>query len=225
MMHLKNPIGQPATLYGAKKQIIGIVKDFNYESLYKKIGPLAIGFRDKNSNIFIRIRAGKEKEALSQLATVYKQYNSGLPFEFSFLDKDYQTLYAAERRVADLSKYFAGIAIIISCLGLFGLAAFNAQRRQKEISIRKVIGASAKDVVILLSKDSLMLVLLATLIAFPLSWWAMHRWLEGFAYRISLSPGLFVIAGTALIVITLLTISFQSIRAAVANPAHALKQD
>ena len=225
MMHLKHPIGQPANLYGAKKQIIGVVKDFNYESLYKKIGPLAIGFRDKNSNIFIRIRAGREKETLSQLASVYKKYNPGLPFEFSFLDKDYQALYAAERRVSDLSKYFAGIAIVISCLGLFGLAAFNAQRRQKEISIRKVVGASVKDVVILLSKDSLALVLLAALISFPLSWWAMHRWLEGFAYRISLSPGLFIIAGTALIVITLLTISFQSIRAAVANPVNTLKQD
>jgi len=225
MMHLKNPIGQPANLYGAKKQIIGVVKDFNYESLYKKIGPLAIGFRDKNSNIFIRIRAGREKETLSQLASIYKKYNPGLPFEFSFLDKDYQALYAAERRVSDLSKYFAGIAIVISCLGLFGLAAFNAQRRQKEISIRKVVGASVKDVVILLSKDSLALVLLAALISFPLSWWAMHRWLEGFAYRISLSPGLFIIAGTALIVITLLTISFQSIRAAVANPVNTLKQD
>jgi ABC-type antimicrobial peptide transport system permease subunit len=224
-MHLKNPIGQPISLYGTKGQIIGVVKDFNYESLYKRIGPLAIGFRDKNSNIFIRIRAGREKETLAHLASVYKKYNPGLPFEFSFLDKDYQALYAAETRVSDLSKYFAGIAIIISCLGLFGLSAFNAQRRQKEISIRKVVGASVKDVVVLLSKDSLVLILLAVLIAFPLSWWAMHRWLEGFAYRISLSPGLFVTAGTALIVITLLTISFQSIRAAVASPANALKQD
>jgi ABC-type antimicrobial peptide transport system permease subunit len=136
-----------------------------------------------------------------------------------------QALYAAETRVSGLSKYFAGIAIIISCLGLFGLSAFNAQRRQKEISIRKVVGASVRDVVILLSKDSLVLILLAVLIAFPLSWWAMHRWLEGFAYRIPLSPGLFVTAGTALIIITLLTISFQSVRAAVASPANALKQD
>jgi ABC-type antimicrobial peptide transport system permease subunit len=223
MMHLKNPIGQPAGLYGAKKQIIGVVKDFNYESLYKKIGPLAIGFRDKNSNIFIRIRAGREKETLSQLAMVYKKYNSELPFEFSFLDMDYQALYASEKRVSDLSKYFAGIAVIISCLGLFGLAAFNAQRREKEIGIRKVVGASVRDVVMLLTKDSLILVWLAALIAFPLSWWAMQRWLDGFAYRIPLRPGLFVIAGALLLVISLLTISFQSIRAALANPVKTLR--
>jgi len=136
-----------------------------------------------------------------------------------------KALYASEQRVAVLSTYFAGIAIIISCLGLFGLAAFTAQRKEKEIGIRKVVGATVTNVVVMLSKDFLKLVLIAVLIAFPLAWWAMNQWLQSFAYRINIGVEVFMIAGASIIVITLFTISFQAIKAAIANPVKSLRTE
>ena len=155
----------------------------------------------------------------------YKQFNQGLPFEYKFLDEDYQQLYASEERVAVLSRYFAGIAILISCLGLFGLAAFTARKKQKEIGIRKVVGATVANVAVMLSKDFLKLVLIAVFIAFPLSWWVMNQWLQSFAYRITIGANVFLIAGVSVILITLLTVSFQAIKAAVANPVKSLRTE
>lgn len=224
-MNLKNPLGQTVDMWGAKRQIIGVVKDFHFKSLYNKVGPFFLTFSQENDNVIVKIKAGKEKETLAGLEEFYKKYNVGLPFDYTFLDDDYQQLYASEQRVAVLSQYFAGIAILISCLGLFGLAAFTAQRRQKEIGIRKVVGASASNVAVMLSKDFLKLVLIAVLIAFPLSWWAMNEWLNDFAYRINISAGVFLIAGASIIFITLLTISFQAIKAAIANPVQSLRTE
>jgi putative ABC transport system permease protein len=153
------------------------------------------------------------------------QQTSGEPFEYKFLDGDYQALYASEQRVSLLSRYFAGLAILISCLGLFGLAAFTAQKRKKEIGIRKVVGSSVANVVLLLSKDFLKLVMISMLIAFPLAWWAMSQWLNGFAYRITINATVFLIAGTSIILITILTISFQSVKAAMMNPVKTLRAD
>lgn len=141
------------------------------------------------------------------------------------MDEDYRRLYASEQRVSVLSRYFAGTAIIISCLGLFGLAAFTAQKRQKEIGIRKVVGASVSNIAAMLSKDFLKLVLIAVIIAFPVAWWAMNEWLNDFAYRINISATVFLIAGGAIILITLLTISFQSLKAAIANPVKSLRTE
>jgi len=224
-MKLKNPVGKIVDVWGKNKKIIGVVKDFHFESLYKKVSPFFFRCYQNNGNVFVKIKAGKERETLARLENFYKQFNQGLPFEYKFLDDDYQALYSSEQRVSVLSRYFAGIAIIISCLGLFGLAAFTAQKRQKEIGIRKVVGASVSNVVMLLSKDFLKLVLIAVLIAFPLSWWVMHRWLESFAYRVPISAIIFIIAGGSIILITLLTISFQSIKAALANPVKSLKTE
>jgi ABC-type antimicrobial peptide transport system permease subunit len=131
----------------------------------------------------------------------------------------------AETRVGILSKYFAGVAILISCLGLFGLAAFTAQKRQKEIGIRKVVGASVNDIAFMLSKEFFKLTLIAVLIAFPLAWWAMNSWLQSFAYRIKISPVVFVIAGFSVVLITMFTIGFQAIKAAVANPVKSLRSE
>jgi ABC-type antimicrobial peptide transport system permease subunit len=128
-------------------------------------------------------------------------------------------------RVAVLSRYFAGLAILISCLGLFGLAAFTAQRRQKEIGIRKVVGASVSNVIVMLSKDFLRLVLIAVLIAFPLSWWALSQWLNGFAYRIHIGPDVFLLAGASTLLVTFLTISFQAVKAALVNPIKSLRSE
>jgi len=224
-MGLKNPIGKTVSLWGQKKQIVGIAKDYHYESMYKKIGPAFMTYSPNADNTLVKIKAGTEQQTIADIKNLFTKFNNGLEFSYSFLDDDYNRLYASEQRVAGLSKYFAGIAILISCLGLFGLAAFTAQKRQKEIGIRKVIGASVSNVVAMLSKDFLVLVGLSLLIAFPVSWWAANEWLQSFAYRIHFSPLVFVITALTVILITLFTISFQSIKAAIANPVKSLRTE
>ncbi|HTR28604.1 MAG TPA: ABC transporter permease [Puia sp.] len=225
-MGLNDPIGKKVKLWGREFQIVGVAKDFHFTSLHEKVKPLFFYLDPGNTwRLMARIETGKEQQVIGRLAQLYRQFNPGLPFEYSFLDTDYQNLYAAERRVSVLSRYFAGLAILISCLGLFGLAAFTAERRRKEIGIRKVLGASARSVVILLSKDFLKLALIAILLAFPLSWWMASQWLSSFAYRIYLGAGIFMIAGCSIIFITLLTVSFQAVNAAVSNPVKSLKAE
>ncbi|HLX93825.1 MAG TPA: FtsX-like permease family protein, partial [Puia sp.] len=222
-MGLNNPVGKTVTIWGNKKQIIGVTKDFHFQSLYENIKPcfFDLSMNSRVSKIIIRIKAGNEKATIDRISSFYKSY-TGEALDYAFLDKEYEALYASEERVASLSKYFGGIAIIISCLGLFGLAAFSAQKRQKEIGIRKVIGASVSNVVTLLSKDLLALVFLAFVIAVPFSWWIANAWLQSFAYRIQISPLVFAFTGVSVLLITLLTISFQSIKAAIANPVRSL---
>ena len=224
-MGIKNPIGKTVSLWGTKKQIIGIAKDFHFESLYKKVGPAFLEYSPQNETILIKIKAGAERETIAKLENFYKRFNQGLPLDYKFLDEDYQAMYSSEEKVAALSKYFATIAIIISCLGLFGLTAFTAQKRQKEIGIRKVVGASVNNITIMLSKDFLKLVLVAVLVAFPLAWWAMEDWLKNFAYRVNISAAVFLIAAASIIFITLLTVSFQAIKAAIANPIKSLRTE
>jgi putative ABC transport system permease protein len=224
-MGLKNPVGKSVSLWGHKKQIIGIIKDYHFESLYKKIGPAFITWSQNNSITVVLIKRGTELQTISRIKDLFGRYNKGLDFNYTFLDDDYNTLYLSEQRVAVLSKYFAGIAILILCLGLFGLAAFTAQRRKKEISIRKVIGASMTNVVSMLSKDFLLLVSIALVIGIPISWWAANVWLQRFAYRITVSPFVFVITAASVMIITLITISFQTIKAAIANPVKNLRTE
>jgi ABC-type antimicrobial peptide transport system permease subunit len=224
-MGLKNPIGKIVSLWGKKKQIVGVVKDYHFKSLYDKISPAFLEYNPNSDYSLIRIKAGNEEQTIAGIKSLFTKFNNGLEFNYSFLDDDYNKLYASEQRVAVLSKYFAGIAVIISCLGLFGLAAFTAQKRQKEIGIRKVIGASVGNVVAMLSKDFLVLVLIALCIAFPASWWLMNNWLQSFAYRINISPFVFVVSGFSVVLITLITISFQSIKSAVSNPTKSLRSE
>ena len=224
-MGLKNPIGKIVSLWGQKKQIVGVVKDYHFNSLHDKITPAFLVYDPNAENTLVKIKAGSERQTTAAIKSLYRKYNNGLDFTYSFLDDDYNKLYASEQRVAVLSKYFAGIAILISCLGLFGLAAFTAQKRQKEIGIRKVIGASVSNILAMLSKDFLMLVLIALCVALPVSWWAANKWLQSFAYRINISPLVFLIAGLSVILITLFTISFQSIKAAIANPVDSLRSE
>jgi putative ABC transport system permease protein len=224
-MGLKDPIGKTIKFWGMEKQIVGVAEDFNFESLYETVKPCFFQMFPIGPNIVVRIKAGTEKQTIAQIQKSYASFNKGLPFDYKFLDEEYQALYTSENRVAVLSKYFAGLAILISCLGLFGLAAFTAQRRQKEIGIRKVIGASVIDVVTMLSKDFLILVSISLLIAVPLSWWLMNNWLRSFAYRINISPLVFLITGASVVLLTLFTISFQSIKAAIANPVKSLRSE
>ena len=225
-MGLKNPIGKIVKVWDENKQIIGVAKDFHFESLHEKIKPLFFELNPQNAYRFVaKLQAGKERQAIEKLQQVYSHFNPGFSFDYAFLDKDYQNIYLAEKRVSILSRYFAGLAVLISCLGLFGLAAFTAQRRSKEIGIRKVLGATVHSVVLLLSKDFLRLVLASLAIAFPLAWWVLTRWLNGFAYRVSISVWEFVVAGALITLITICTISFQSVKAALANPVRSLKTE
>lgn len=224
-MGLKDPVGKTIKIWGAPHQIIGVAKNFHFESMHQQVRPLFFKYNSGNGNLVVKIKAGKERETIASLEAIYKKFNQGLPFEYTFIDENFQKLYASEQRVAVLSGWFAGIAVIISCLGLFGLAAFTAQKRQKEIGIRKVVGASAARLVMMLSKDFVKLVLIAILIAFPVSWWIANAWLSDFAYRVGIGADIFVVAGISILLITLITISFQSIRAALANPIDALRSE
>ncbi|HLX93532.1 MAG TPA: ABC transporter permease [Puia sp.] len=225
MMNLKIPVGQTITYADQPRQIIGIVKDFHFESLHEPVKPAFMILETGGSpwdKMMVRIKAENQGETIAAIQRLYQSYNPGFPFDYNFLDESYQKQYLTETRISILSKIFAVLAILISCLGLFGLAAFTAQRRQKEMAVRKVVGASVSDVVFMLSKDFLRLILISMLISFPLSWWAMNEWLQGFAYRIHLSALIFGVAALSVILITLLTISYQSVRAALANPVKSL---
>jgi len=224
-MGLTNPLGKTVKLWGSKNTIIGVVKDFHYESLYKNIGPLFVNFRKNNQNIITRISPGTEKETIAKITSLYRKYNHGLPFDYKFFNEDYHALYAAEERVTVLSEWFAGIAILISCLGLFGLSAFIVQRRRKEISIRKVVGASVTHLATLLSADFLKLILVAFIVAVPLSWLALDRWLQTFAYHVAIDIKTFLVPGIAIVLITITTISFQTIKGAFANPVNSLRSE
>ncbi|MFT6868722.1 MAG: putative ABC transport system permease protein, partial [Cyclobacteriaceae bacterium] len=164
-------------------------------------------------------------QSLESIRETYSQFNPGFVFEYEFMDQVYARMYESEQRVSTLSKYFAGFAILISCLGLFGLAAFTAERRIKEIGIRKVLGASIVNLMILLTKDFAKLVLTAILIALPIAYWVTRNWLEGFAFHIDLSIWFFVVAGLMALIIALLTVSSQAYKAASVNPSECLKDE
>ncbi len=225
-MGLTNPIGKTIKMWGKERTIIGVAKDFFANSIHEKIPPIVMRFEPSETLSFVmKIKGGKEKETLSQLGKLYAKFNPGYTFKYNFMDEKYQILYAGEQRVSSLSRYFAALAILISCLGLFGLALFNAKLRTKEIGIRKVLGASVSGVVYILSKNFLKLAVIAVVIAFPLSWWALHQWLEQYAYKTDLSITIFLLAFIGIMVLTIVTVSFQAIKAAVANPVKSLKAD
>ena len=219
---LKNPINKRIRF---DMNIIGVVKDFNYGSLHDKIEPLILRFRQYNPDVMVKIKSGTEKATIAQLGKIYKKFNDDQPFEFTFMDHDYQALYKSETQTGKLSSYFAGLAIIISCLGLFGLTAFTMQKRQKEIGIRKVLGSSEFAIIYLLSTDFTKLVLLSIAAALPLSYILIKNWLDSFAYRINLNAWYFISAGILTLLITWITVGMQAIRAAVANPIESLRDE
>jgi putative ABC transport system permease protein len=228
VMGFENAIGKRVKGNGSL-EIIGVVKDFHLESFHEEVKPqLFVMHRRKfapPSLIMARIEAGKEKETLKRLDTFYKAYNPGFPLDYTFLDDDYLALYTSEQRVSTLSKYFAGLAILISCLGLFGLAAFTAQRRIKEIGIRKILGSSGLGIVRLLSSDFTKTILIAIMIALPLSYFITTKWLAGFAYRIDLEWWFFAGSGCLALLIALFTVALQTVRASRVNPTECLKHE
>ncbi|MEM9143126.1 MAG: FtsX-like permease family protein, partial [Bacteroidota bacterium] len=223
-MNLKDPVGQTITMNG-RSQIIGVVGNFHYGSLHNPVEPLIFRFDPHGRNIMVRIKAGTEKATLERLGKFYKEFQPGYPFEFTFMDEDYRSLYESEQRVATLSKYFAGLAILISCLGLFGLATFTAERRRKEISIRKVLGQSASQVTVMLSSEFAKLVLVSILIALPIAYVLAQNWLSGFAYRIPLQLWYFLGAGLLALCIAMITVGSQAIGAANRNPVEGLRDE
>ncbi|MCW5911662.1 MAG: ABC transporter permease [Cyclobacteriaceae bacterium] len=224
-MGLKDPVGKTVLVEGREKTIVGITRNFHFESFYEPIKPCYFVLRPDRDYIMVRIESGKEKETLERVGAFYREYNEGLLFEFEFLDEDYKTLYASEQKVAALSRYFAGLAILISCLGLFGLAAFTAERRTKEIGIRKILGSSVLGIVFLLSGDFTRKVFTALLIALPLSHYITKSWLDNFAYKIAIEWWYFIGAGVLTILIALLTVSSQAVKAALANPVDSLRNE
>ncbi|MBO9200491.1 MULTISPECIES: ABC transporter permease [Niastella] len=207
--------------------IVGIVKDFNFNSLHHKIETLFI-FNQNDwgfANMSVKINGGRPKEAISFIQSVWRKNCPDVPFEYRFLDEHFKELYKADSQVSTIVGTLAILAIIVSCLGLFGLASYSAERRFKEIGIRKVLGASVQGVVLLLSKQFMRLVLIANLIAWPIAWLVLDRWLQDYAYRINISGWVFVIAGIASLFIALITVSMQAIKAAIANPVKSLRSE
>ncbi|WP_229317475.1 ABC transporter permease [Larkinella sp. C7] len=225
-MGYKDPVGQPLTFWQKPGKIIGLIEDFHFNSLHDPIKPLIIRLANNHyGNILIRTQPGQTRQALASIEALCQKLNPTFPFTYSFVDTDYAKLYTSETVVGTLSTFFAMLAIFIACLGLFGLAAFMAEQRTKEIGVRKVLGASVASLITLLSQDFLKLVLIAIVIASPLAWVAMNRWLAGFAYKIAIEWWVFALAGLLSVGIALLTVSFQSIKAALMNPVKSLRSE
>jgi putative ABC transport system permease protein len=227
VMNLKNPVGQPITYNGRKGTIIGLMKDFHIHSLHDKIAPLMVNFQSASSFglAIVKTKPGKTKEVLASLERSWKKLNPKYPFDYRFADEEFNRQYHSETLVSELANVFAFLAIFISCLGLFGLATFTAEQRTKEIGVRKVLGASVAGIVTLLSRDFLKPVVIAIVLATPLAWYAMSQWLLGFAYKIDMEWWVFALAGMLAVVIAILTVSFQSIKAALMNPVKSLRSE
>jgi putative ABC transport system permease protein len=210
---------------GVRGRVIGVVKDFHFESLHEEIVPVIFLPNRFFSRISVKIAGDKMNTGLEHVEKVWKEFLPSRPFEYSFLSQQYNQLYNAEQQQGQLFTIFSGLAILIACLGLFGLATFNTLQRVKEIGIRKVLGASVINIVQLLSREIIVLVIVANVIAWPVAWYFMNQWLDGFAYRIEISIGLYILSAFAAILIALLTVSTQTIKAAMSNPSNTLRYE
>lgn len=224
LIGLENPVGKTLQMNGGDCEIIGVVENFQHGSLYDMIEPFIFRFDINGGNVLAKIQAGALAETLPRLDKLQQEFLPGRAFEYTFLDEDYLALYKSESQVAVLSRYFAALAIIVSCLGLFGLAVFTAERRRKEISIRKVLGASIYTIMHLLSFSFTKVVLGAVLIATPLAYWVASNWLANFNEGISFSPYYILIPSLSVLLLSWLTVSYQTYRAAKVNPTYALQE-
>ncbi len=224
---LQNPIGKRLSFFDYHGTIIGVIKDFHLRSLHDPIEPLVLywGEHEGWGSVLIKTKAGQTQQAVASAEKVFKQLEPKFPFRYYFADEEYQKLYTSELTVSKLSDSFSFLAIFIACLGLLGLTMFTAEQRRKEIGVRKVIGASVGDIVTMLSKDIIKLVIISAIIATPVAWLAMNNWLQNFAYRISISWWIFFAAGALALLIALATISWQAVKAAMANPVKSLRTE
>jgi putative ABC transport system permease protein len=205
--------------------VIGVIKDFNFSSLRDNIGPLVLRYQPNNAVLSVRIKTADVPLVIGQLRTVWDKLSPNQQFDYAFMNADFDSLYRSEQRMGTLSIIFTSLAIIIACLGLFGLAAYAAEQRTKEIGIRKVLGAGVSNIVGMLSLDFIKLVVIAIVLAAPAGWWAMQHWLQGFAYRQNISWWVIAAAGLLAVIIAFGTISFQSVKAALMNPVKSLKSE
>jgi putative ABC transport system permease protein len=208
-----------------KRKIIGVVEDFNFLSLKEKMDALVISPAEDRRVALIRTKPGNIQSSIATVKSVYNKIVPVYPFEYTFLDQKFEELYKNDIRQQTILSIFSGLAIFIACLGLFGLASFTAAKRIKEIGVRKVLGSTTQNIVLLLSKDLLKPVLIATGIAIPIGYYVMSKWLESFAYRTSLSWWIFALAACITLIIALLTVSIKAIKAAVANPVKSLRTE
>ena len=226
---LEEPIGSIITYHDNGEdipyEVVGVVKDFNYESLHRAIQPVAFFLEEEGTFLSLRLAPGNAAETIRTVEEEWKAAAPGAPFEYSFLDEDYDRLFRAEQRLGRVFTVFTVLAIVIACLGLLGLAAFSAERRTKEIGVRKAMGASSWGIVFLLSKDFTRLVLIAFIMAIAPAYYAMERWLDSFAYHINIGVGVFLWVGLAALLAAGLTVSYQSLRAAGTNPAQSLRDE
>jgi len=229
-------IGQPMSwnewypsdsLHPVKKgKVIGVVQDFHYKSLHEKVTASVIQLYPQVAyTVAAKLKTTDIKGTIAYINNEWSKYISSYPLDYKFMDESYGAMYNSEEKLSELLWIFTIMAIIVGCMGLFGLAAFSAEQRAKEIGIRKVLGANVLDIVGLLSRSFLVLVIIASLIAFPIAWWAMNNWLKDFPYRIMISWWMFGIAITAALLIALLAVSFQSIKAAISNPVKSLRTE
>lgn len=223
----KNIVGENIQYDGKNYQVIGVVKDIVQESPYKPVTPMVyLLTHEYIGGAIVAIKAGVPiKDALAKIEKVFKKYNPSLPFNYTFIDEDYAQKFADEQRVGKLATFFTVLAIFISCLGLFGLAAFVAEQRKKEIGVRKVLGASTYNLWQMLSREFALLVIIACFIDIPLAWYYLHNWLQQYDYRTPISAWVFIVSGIGALLITVLTVSFQSIKAALANPVKSLRTE
>ena len=208
-----------------KYHIVGVVKDFNFNSLREVVTPMVLFMHENRGKIALRVNPSNVRRLVGQIGDVWRQMAPSQPFSYTFMDDEFNNIYRTEQRMGGISLSFSLLAIFIACLGLFGLAAYAAEQRTREIGIRKVLGATVGGIIGLLSKDFLILVLVSAAIAFPLAWWAMHHWLQDFAYRVAIGWEIFAVAGVVALGIALMTVSFQAIRAALANPVKSLRSE
>jgi ABC-type antimicrobial peptide transport system permease subunit len=227
LMGKEGKIGSVITSGKYKLTVVGIIKDFIYNDVYGSSAPIILINGAYSATVMaVRFKPNVNlSQALQKTETVMKSENPGFPFEYRFADKDFDAMFSSETLIGKLAGVFAMLAIFISCLGLFGLAAYTAERRTKEIGIRKVLGASVTGLAGLLAKEFLQLVALSCLVAFPVAWWFMHSWLQDYTYRTTIQWWVFALAATAALFIALITVSFQAIKAAIANPVKSLRAE
>ena len=228
-MQIDDPIGKRFDLWGMKGTIIGVMKDYNFKSLHKEIDPICLrNIRSDEKlygHIFIKLEGSDVRKTINNIERTWNKQYPAFPLEYSFLEEEYSDLYLSESRMRSMFALFAALSIFLSCLGLYGLSSFMAERRTKEIGIRKALGARTWQIVTLFSWDALKWILISNLIAWPIAWIYMNQWLKDFAYKASISPWIFFLSGFIVLLIGVITLSFQALKAARINPATTIKQE
>jgi hypothetical protein len=224
-MGMQSPLGKWFSREGQKGTIIGVIKDFHQGSLHTDIEPLALRMSEDIPMMSVKFLPGKEAETIKYIGTIWKYFAPGFPFDYKFLNETIQNFYKIDFKVGEVFRYFTFLAIFIACLGLLGLSSFITEQRTNEIGIRKVLGATVTNITLMLSKSYTRWVLLANIIAWPLGWFLMNKFLEFYAYRITIDWWVFILSGGLALLIALFTVSFQTIKAARTNPADSLKYE